>query len=164
MADTSPANWSWRAKEKYDEYKNTSLFIWNAHTFCLNNKVPVSVSGLIFEAFCRADFNTVTLLVRQLTAIMGEYESAAVALRFSNSLPPKLIQELRQQIEHTKEGAYRWARESCEKIGVEGVDEALNDAKAWFEWLGKQPNKSAIELECQGLVEQMKAIPADNYN
>lgn len=157
-------DWATAAFVKYEEYQKTKAFIANATYFCKTHNVPVSVSDLIFESFFRSDFNYVVRLVKQLTAIISEYESAAVALRFSSSLPPKLIQELRQQIENTKEGAYRWARESCEKIGVEGVDEALKDAKAWFEWLAKQPNKTAIELECQGLVEQMKAIPADNYN
>lgn len=156
--------WSHAAWAKFEEYTNTALFIKNADVFCRSHNVPKSVNELLFKAFFVADFNNVLLLVKQLMEIMSEYESAAVALRFGNGLPPKLVLELRQQIDGIKEGAYRWAEESCTKLGLGGIENALNDAKKWFEWLAVQPNKSAIELECQGLVEMMKAIPADNYN
>lgn len=151
--------------EKYESHKNTLLFIRKAYTFMITYKVPEDVIDLFTQALIFADgIDHVILVVKQLMEIMREYESCAVALRFSKGLPPDLINQLNDQMNGLKESTYRWAREVCADMGIDDIDDELKAVKEWLEWMNKQPNKSQIELECQSLVEHMRSIPADQFS
>jgi hypothetical protein len=152
-------------REKFERHKNTMLFIQKANNFMVTHKVPDNVRALFMLALGHADgIDHVILVVNQLMEIMHEYESAAVAMRFSRGLPPDLINQLQDQMNGLKESTYRWAREVCADMGIDDIDEELEAVKKWLGWMNKQPNKSQIELECQALVEHMRAIPADQFS
>lgn len=158
--------WIWtRVMEKYETNKNTLSFVRKVHVFMDTHKVPCKVQQLFVTALLKADgIDHVILVVKQLMEIMHEYESAAVAMRFSRGLPPDLINQLQDQMNGLKESTYKWAREVCADMGIDDIDEELEAVKKWLDWMNKQPNKSQIELECQALVEHMRAIPADQFS
>jgi hypothetical protein len=153
------------AVEKYKGYTNTSAFLWGADEFISRYDVPQSVHDLLSHAFDAAPgFNHITLLVTQLSAMMSQFEGASIAMRFSAHLPIDLIKQLQEEIDGIKEGAMRWVKEECEKLGLTGVDEALADVKKWLEDLKKRPDKDNVQLDCLRLVATMKKIPLDNFD
>jgi hypothetical protein len=150
-------------KLRFAKRRNTLLFIQNANTFMVTHSVPGNVRELFLMAFDNASYEDVVKVTRELMGIMSEYESVAVALRFGNSLPPKLVQELREQLAQISENAYQWANETCAYLELGCIDKQLEAVKKWLVWKDEQPNKSQIELDCQALVENLKAVPADQF-
>lgn len=153
-----------QALKKYNDYRNTLAFLCGADEFIKANKVPDSVRTLLFRAFTESPgFDHITLLVNQLSEMMRQFEGASIAMRFSSHLPMDLIKQLQEEIEGIKEGAMRWVKEECEKLGLTGVDETLADVKTWLTDLKTRPDKDNVQLECLRLVESMRRIPSDNF-
>lgn len=155
-----------KAADRLCTHDNIFSFIREADIFKEKRNFPLSAATTLARALCVMEMEEITLAAKQMMEIMNEFESAAVALRFGSNLPPSLVLQLRDQMEEIKKKAFEWVAELAEVVlGLREVEvtQVLNDVKTWLTEVKESPDKDAIEIDSQRLMEFVKKVPLDRF-